>query len=365
MTEKNPIVFISYSHDSKEHQQRVFELSNNLRSEGIDCILDQYEDSPEEGWPRWMQKNIKSADYVLMICTSTYYKRVMGLEEEGKGHGVTWEGHLIYQELYDQGTKNKRFIPAIFSDGTNDMIPDPIKGSTFYNVDDKDQYDKLYWRLRGVKKTKPELGKLRELEPKPRKTMFFTSLIDPELWDKAKWNGTAYIVAQEEGLPPYLVVIFKNLEAGIEIFKQWREIISNYDPNNELRISIVEGEVPNKPQGYYVHFAQNIHNTMRRVTEQYDHPKMDLIVTVTRIHRMPTEDFKNLNMFKEAFSKNGCCFVVPGTVIDDPNKGRGFKIEQDYAIEKKNIEFRKIEDIKDKNDYDAVLKEKSVDEHEF
>ncbi|HMR89128.1 MAG TPA: toll/interleukin-1 receptor domain-containing protein [Saprospiraceae bacterium] len=324
MIERNPIVFISYSHDNREHQERVFNLSNKLRSEGIDCILDQYEDSPEEGWPRWMQKNIKNADFVLSVCTETYYNRVMGYEEKGKGHGVTWEGHLIYQELYHQGTLNKRFIPVIFSEGSNNVIPDPLKGSTFYNVDDEDQYDALYWRLRGVKKSKPRLGKLRELETKPRKTMFFTSLIDPELWDKAEWNGVAYIVSYEEGLSPYLVVIFKDLEAGVEIFKQWQKVISNHDPNNELRISLVEGEVPNKPQGYYAHFSQNIHNTMKRIMDEYEAPKMDMIITVTRIHRMPTDDFKNLIMFKESFGKNSKCFVVPGKVIEDPIKGRGF-----------------------------------------
>jgi hypothetical protein len=365
MTEKNPIVFISYSHDNKEHQERVFALSNKLRSEGIDCILDQYEDSPEEGWPRWMQKNMKAADFVLTVCTEIYYNRVMGYEEKGIGHGVIWEGHFISQELYDQGTLNRRFIPVIFSEGTNKMIPDPLRGSTFYNVDDKDQFDSLYWRLRGVKKTKPELGKLRELKQKPRRTMFFTSLIDPELWDKAKWNGVAYIVSYEDGLPPYLIVIFRDIKAGIEIFKQWRKVISNYDPNNELRISIVEGEVPKGPQGYYVHFSQNIHNTMKRIMDEYQAPKMDMIMTITRIHRMPTDDFKNLKMFKESFAKNGKCFVVPGEVIEDAIKGRGFKFDQDYAIEKSNIEFRHIDDIKEKNDYDAVLKEEFVNDHKF
>ena len=97
MTEKSQKVFISYSHDSQDHQDKVLELSNRLRSEGIDCILDQYEESPKEGWPRWMDKNIRIADYVLMICTDSYYKRVMGEEEDGVGLGVCWEGNLIYQ----------------------------------------------------------------------------------------------------------------------------------------------------------------------------------------------------------------------------------------------------------------------------
>ena len=54
-------VFISYSQDDVKHVQRVLHLSNKLRSEGIDCVLDQYESSPKEGWPRWMDKKIREA----------------------------------------------------------------------------------------------------------------------------------------------------------------------------------------------------------------------------------------------------------------------------------------------------------------
>lgn len=48
-------VFISYSHDSDEHRDRVLALSERLRQDGIKTLLDQYENgSPSQGWPRWM-----------------------------------------------------------------------------------------------------------------------------------------------------------------------------------------------------------------------------------------------------------------------------------------------------------------------
>ena len=62
-----PTVFVSYSHDSKEHLGWVLELADRLRSEGVDCVLDQYEEAPEEGWPRWMDDHIREDDYVLKI----------------------------------------------------------------------------------------------------------------------------------------------------------------------------------------------------------------------------------------------------------------------------------------------------------
>ena len=59
---ENPIVFISYSQDSVTFADQVLAFSNKLRSEGIDTILDQYEEAPPEGWPRWMENSINKAD---------------------------------------------------------------------------------------------------------------------------------------------------------------------------------------------------------------------------------------------------------------------------------------------------------------
>jgi hypothetical protein len=95
MVSDPPKVLISYSHDSPEHAQRVLELANRLRADGIDCTIDQYVLVPAEGWPLWMEKQIRGSKFVLMACTEIYYRRVMDEEEPGKGRGVRWEGRLI------------------------------------------------------------------------------------------------------------------------------------------------------------------------------------------------------------------------------------------------------------------------------
>jgi hypothetical protein len=73
MASEPPKVLISYSHDSPEHEQRVLELANRLRGDGIDCTIDHMSWAPAEGWPRWMDKEIRDSDFVLMVCTETYY----------------------------------------------------------------------------------------------------------------------------------------------------------------------------------------------------------------------------------------------------------------------------------------------------
>ncbi len=173
---KAPTVFISYSHDSPEHADRVLALADQLIQDGIDCILDQYETSPPEGWPRWMDRHIRNSDFVIMICTETYYRRVMGEEEPGKGLGVKWEGNLIYQHIYGANTENVRFIPVLFEAGNVEHIPTPLKGATYYCLDPEQGYEDLYRRLTDQPRTtKPKLGKLRKLPPRERKPDFLTT----------------------------------------------------------------------------------------------------------------------------------------------------------------------------------------------
>ena len=64
-------LFISYSHDSDEHRDRVLGLSERLRADGIPTILDRYVEkgSPSEGWPRWMMNGLNAATHVFCVCT--------------------------------------------------------------------------------------------------------------------------------------------------------------------------------------------------------------------------------------------------------------------------------------------------------
>ena len=74
-------LFISYSHDSAAHSERVLRLSERLRKDGFETTLDQYiNGSPSQGWPRRMARQLKAATYVLVICAETYYRHFSGDE---------------------------------------------------------------------------------------------------------------------------------------------------------------------------------------------------------------------------------------------------------------------------------------------
>ena len=159
-------VFISYSHDSEEHSERVLALANRLSEEGVDCVLDQYVTSPAEGWPKWMDRQLKKAEYVIIICTETYLNRVMGEETPGKGKGIKWESTLTYQYIYDSDSQNTRFIPVVFDPGDCQYIPTPLKGATTYCVNTQEGYDDLYRQLTDQPRVvKPIPGAMRKLPP--------------------------------------------------------------------------------------------------------------------------------------------------------------------------------------------------------
>lgn len=160
----SPKVFISYSQDSMMHKEKVRNLSNKLNDDGVDCYIDQYETSPPEGWPKWMHNNIKSADYVLVVCSEIYCRRVEGKEEPGKGLGASWEGTIITQSIYEEQGQNTKFIPIIFGNNEIKNIPDFLKPVTYYDMTSEDGYENLYRHLtQQPRAVKPPLGKIKIL----------------------------------------------------------------------------------------------------------------------------------------------------------------------------------------------------------
>ncbi len=140
--------FISYSHDSEQHSQRVLTLANQLRAQGVDAEIDQYENRPPQGWPRWCEEQLRpeNSELVLVVCRETYLKRVEGKVAADEGRGVFWEGSIIYSYLYDE-KNTERFLPVIFDRKDDAYIPRPLKGATRYFLSTFDLSDSGYESL--------------------------------------------------------------------------------------------------------------------------------------------------------------------------------------------------------------------------
>ena len=101
------------------------------RAIGIQTTLDRYVNGTPLTLARWMLDGLDAADRVLLVCTTTYYRRFRGHEEPGKGKGVDWEGAVITQAIYDARSATTRFIPVLFDPAHAAQIPEPVRGHTF------------------------------------------------------------------------------------------------------------------------------------------------------------------------------------------------------------------------------------------
>ena len=120
--------------------------------------MDQFEESPGQGWPLWCAGQILNARYVLLICTELYRRRFLGLEEFGKGRGVKWEAKVIQNILYYEEVSTG-FIPIIFHDSDSPFVPETVREASCYlipaSVDDSQVYAELRQRLTGGNRVAP------------------------------------------------------------------------------------------------------------------------------------------------------------------------------------------------------------------
>lgn len=142
-TSPSPRVLISYSHDSEPHRKRVLELTNQLRTDGVDCRIDRYMSNPSEGWPLWMDNQVEESDFVLIVFTERYTER----SKEKRKSGVRFESVLMLQELYDAGMINDKFIPVLFHQDDSQHIHKWLKPYSYYSLEGESGYDSLLRRL--------------------------------------------------------------------------------------------------------------------------------------------------------------------------------------------------------------------------
>ena len=123
----------------------------------------------QRGWPRWMEDQLDSSEFVLVICTETYRQRFLGREEPDKGKGADWEGSLITSELYHSRSETNKFVPVLFDRQDEPFIPRSLSGHTYYLLSSEDNYAKLYAFLTGQAGVVP--GKLGPLKTRAREAV--------------------------------------------------------------------------------------------------------------------------------------------------------------------------------------------------
>lgn len=168
-----PRVFVSYSHDSPEHKSWVLGLATDLRTNGVDAVLDQWDLSPGQDISLFMQRGISDADRVLLICSQKYVQKA----DSGAG-GVGYERLVVTAEVVET-IDTKKFVPIVRGGGGSRKTPTYLGPRLYIDFEDDAQYqgalEALLREIHGVVGTeKPPLGKSPfsgvPVEPPPRVT---------------------------------------------------------------------------------------------------------------------------------------------------------------------------------------------------
>jgi hypothetical protein len=274
VTENPTKVFISYSWDSEEHKEEVLRLANTLRNPwGIETDLDQYVRAkhpytPAQGWDIWMEKKIEWAEFALVVCTETYKRRFRGDEEPGIGRGVTWEGTIIRQTLYNEQLRDTKFIPVVFSAQDLDCVPIILNGHDKYIIEDAQSFKELCYRLRKEPTvTMPDVARAK-LQPPPEPKFLLHSeppavvLNVPELQEvdtsPRKDNVISSLITDEEMNPilpnnvyinvnlTYSCVTEKSCKYLQEIDPEWKYSESCQPPDEIIKAFKQKNDEKNK-----------------------------------------------------------------------------------------------------------------------
>jgi TIR domain len=154
-----PTVFISYSHDDPEHKRWVLDLATHLRKNGVEVLFDAWDLRPGDDVPKFMERGVREADRVLMICTEAYSSKA----NDGVG-GVGYEAMIVTGELVrDLGTA--KFIPLVRQRTSKPQVPTSVSTRLYINLSDwppdQSEVEKLLQEVHNIRPAKPPLGVYR------------------------------------------------------------------------------------------------------------------------------------------------------------------------------------------------------------
>lgn len=179
--------------------------------------------------------------------------------------------------------------------------------------------------------------------------LYLPLFIDLDLWPKAGWSGCVYYFHPRHEMVPILGLQFKNYAVGRDIFLGLQQRVGAVDQYDELRVSIVEGDVPGRMPGYSVSLGPNIDGIGKRAAANGLSFDPEVVMIVTRNHRMnPPPTSTNLANFKESYRRHGMYRILPVDASAQPQP------DMNLAIQKREIQFRTVDQI-GQNDLDQVL----------
>ncbi len=155
---QNPSCFISYSWEDEEHKTWVRILAAQLRLNGVDAHLDQFELAPGADLTRFMDSRIRESRFVLLVCTPVFASKA----NSGIG-GVGYEKQIVTGEIFNGNVSDTKFVPLLRRGSAAEALPSYLQSRLFIDFRDDDRFterlEDLLRHLHGAPLyVTPELG---------------------------------------------------------------------------------------------------------------------------------------------------------------------------------------------------------------
>lgn len=137
-----PMVFMSYSHDTPDHKAWVRSLATRLRSNGADVYLDEWNVTLGGNLTAFMER-AADPDYRVVAVVSAEYAR----KADARIGGAGVETQLLSADLYDN-LDSDRVIPLLRNNpGAKPALPAFLLGRRFTDFRDDAVYEERYEEL--------------------------------------------------------------------------------------------------------------------------------------------------------------------------------------------------------------------------
>jgi hypothetical protein len=155
-------VFLSYAWESEKYRSWVKQLATRLRADGIDARLDAWHLAENGNIPEFMNREVREADWVVVVCSPGYQERVRATEDGARVSGGGWEMRLLNASVL---IRNQNKVLAVLAKGKwEEAAPDLLLGQRYFDLSKRKTFEAQYNALReaisGTGEKPPPLGEL-------------------------------------------------------------------------------------------------------------------------------------------------------------------------------------------------------------
>jgi len=158
---KAPKLFISYSWTSAAHVDWVLQLATDLRSNGVDVVMDQWHLQEGQDAHSFMESMVRDEDMtkVVLVCDEKYVDRA-----DNREGGVGVESQIVTKKIYGDVAQTKFVALArATSDDGDALLPNFLSSRIYIDFRDNDRYAEslttlLRWVFGKPLHALPEIG---------------------------------------------------------------------------------------------------------------------------------------------------------------------------------------------------------------